>query len=81
MVHNHVEKYVQNSFLENPRQIRYAVNNKKVAHSIYDEKCKQWAILSKLQSIFIKMVQLESKVTMWIVSLKVSLTIGPKIMA
>ena len=36
------------SFVENPREIRYAVKNKIVAHAIFDEKCKQGAIISKL---------------------------------
>ena len=69
-----VEIYVQN------REIRYAVKNKKVAHSIFDEKRKQWAIIGKLQSIFFKMVDIESKFTNGIVFPKVGLTICPKIM-
>ena len=40
-----IEIYVQNSFVENPREIRYSVKNKKVAHSIFDEKHKQWVII------------------------------------
>ena len=36
-----VEIYVQNSFVENPREIPYAVKNKNLTQTIFDEKCKQ----------------------------------------
>ena len=47
LVHSHIEAYevirwntvyVQKSFVENPREIRYAVKNKKFTQTIFDEK-------------------------------------------
>ena len=58
-----IEIYVQNSFVEIPREIRYVVKNKKLAQTFNNERHKQRAMIGKIKPISFKMVDLKSKVT------------------